>query len=151
MKNSSDIIKSLQNKPQFSKLSKYKCIDTIQSIFSPPLQKMIKFAYIKNHTLFFVLNHPGAKQEFDNNIQSIKSALKFHTPSECEGDNIEDIKAFVTHSPTLHKDLHVQTKAKKNQTYKERSSGNFTISVHDDKLKALIRSIQNIIKENNDT
>ena len=151
MKNSSDIINSLQNKPQFSKLSKYKCIDKIQSIFSPPLQKMIKFAYIKNHTLFFVLNHPGAKQEFDNNIQSIKSALKFYTPSECEDDNIQDIKAFVTHSPTSHKDLHVGIKAKEIETYKERSSGNFSISVKDEKLKELIRSIQNIIKKNNDT
>ena len=147
MKNASNIINSLQNKPQFSKLSKYKCIHKIQSIFSPPLQKMIKFAYIKNNTLFFVLNHPGAKQEFDNNIQSIKSALKFHTPSECIEENIKDIKAFVTHTPSLH----VELKPKEIETYKERATGNFKIAVHDDKLKELIQSIQNIIKENNDT
>ncbi len=151
MKNSSDILNSLQNKPQFSKLSHYKCIHKIQSVFSPPLQKMIKFAYIKNNTLFFVLNHPGAKQEFDNNIQSIKSALKFHTPAECSDETITDIKAFVTHTPSLHVSTPADTEPKKVLSYKERSSGNFEIPVHDEKLKELIRSIQNIIKEKNDT
>ncbi len=150
MKNSSDILNSLQNKPQFSKLSHYKCIHKIQSIFSPPLQKMIKFAYIKNNTLFFVLNHPGAKQEFDNNIQSIKSALKFHTPQECSEEKITDIKAFVTHTPSLHVSIQPIEAAKKMLVYKERATGDFEIPVHDAKLKALILSIQNIIKEKND-
>ena len=151
MKNSSDILNSLQNKPQFSKLSHYKCIHKIQSVFSPPLQKMIKFAYIKNNTLFFVLNHPGAKQEFDNNIQGIKSALKFHTPQECSDETITDIKAFVTHTPSLHVSTQANTEPKKVLTYKERATGNFEIPVHDEKLRELIRSIQNIIKEKNDT
>jgi len=147
MKNASDIINSLQNKPQFTKLSYYKCINTIQSIFSPPLQKMIKFAYIKNKTLFFVLNHPGAKQEFDNNIQSIKSALKFYNPSECEENSILDIKAFVTHTPDKPKEEYViQT-----LHYKERANGNFNIEIKDEKLKALVQSIQKIIKEKHDT
>ncbi len=149
MKNSSDILNSLQNKPQFSKLSHYKCIYKIQSAFSEPLQKMIKFAYIKNNTLFFVLNHPGAKQEFDNNIQSIKSALKFHTPVECSHETITDIKAFVTHTPSLHKNT--IAKPKKIIAYKERATGNFEILVHDEKLKELMLSIQKIIKEKNDT
>jgi len=151
MKNSSEILNSLQNKPQFSKLSHYKCIHKIQSLFSPPLQKMIKFAYIKNNILFFVLNHPGAKQEFDNNIQSIKSALKFHTPKECSDEIITDIKAFVTHTPSLHVSTPANTKLKKVLTYKERATGNFEIPVHDEKLRELILSIQKIIKEKNDT
>ena len=145
MKNASDILNSLQNRPQFSKLSHYKCINKIQSLFSAPLQKMIKFAYIKNKILFFVLNHPGAKQEFDNNIQSIKSALKFYNPSECEENNIIDIKAFVTHTPT--KPL---TPAKKSvESYLERSSGSFDIKIEDENLRGLVQSIQKIIKEKN--
>jgi hypothetical protein len=108
---------------------------------------MIKFAYIKNSTLFFVLNHPGAKQEFDNNIQSIKSALKFYNPEECAQQNIEDIKAFVTHTPTkVFKEV-----VHKRESYPERSSGDFPVTVHDEKLKSLIHSIQKIIKENNAT
>ena len=147
MKNVSDILNSLQNKPQFSKLSHYKCISKIQSLFSPPLQKMVKFAYIKNNTLFFVLNHPGAKQEFDNNIQSIKSALKFYNPDECQANSIQDIKAFVTHTPAK-----VFTLEKiKVQRYPERSSGEFEINIHNQELKSLVESIQNIIKEKNAT
>jgi len=147
MKNVSDILNSLQNKPQFSKLSHYKCISRIQSLFSPPLQRMVKFAYIKNNTLFFVLNHPGAKQEFDNNIQSIKSALKFYNPDECQADNIQDIKAFVTHTPTKVFTL----EEIKVQRYPERSSGKFEINIHNQELKSLVESIQNIIKEKNAT
>ncbi len=147
MKNAGDILNSLHNKPQFSKLSHYKCIERIQSLFSAPLQKMVKFAYIKNNTLFFVLNHPGAKQEFDNNIDSIKSALKFCNPPECADETITDIKAFVTHTPIKKFSLQVP----KVQTYEERAKGEFDINIHDEKLRLLAESIKNIIKEKNAT
>ena len=120
----------------------------IQSIFSPALQKMIKFAYIKNDILFFVLNHPGAKQEFDNNIQSIKSALKFVSPEECTEVNVTDIKAFVTNKPIKKATLF---KTDSREEYKERATGNFKIDIKDEKLNSLIRSIQTIIKEKNDS
>jgi len=149
MKNAHDILKSLQNKPQFSKLTRYECIDRIKSLFSAPLQKMIKFAYIKNDTLFFVLNHPGAKQEFDNNIQSIKSALKFITPPECKESNIVDIRAFVTHTPIKNETTFHQSKSI--ERYLERAKGEFEITVTDQKLKSLLLSIKNIIKANNES
>ena len=150
MKNAGQIINSIQNKPQFSKLFYYKCIKTVQSMFTPPVQKMINFAYIKNNTLFFVFNHPVGKQEFDNNIQSIKSALNFHMPDECMDDEknlFNDIKAFVTHTP---KKLHVEVKQTKH-VYKERATGNIDIKIKDEKLNSLVRSIQEIIKAKNDT
>jgi hypothetical protein len=144
MKKASQIINSLQNKPQFSKLLKYKCIAKIQSMFMPLVQKMIKFAYIKNETLFFVFSHPAGKQEFDNSIQNIKSALKFHTPQECSENVIRDIKAFVTHTPPTQTQTPQQ---KKELFYPERAKGDFEITVHDEKLHTLITSIQKIIKE----
>ena len=145
MKNASQIINSIQSRPQFSKLSYYKCIKIVQSMFTPPIQRMINFAYIKNRTLFFVFNHPVGKQEFDNSIQSIKSALKFLMPQECKecDENLfDDIKAFVTHTPKKQEEKFKEIM----QVYKERSSGNFEINVHDEKLYSLIRSIQEIIK-----
>jgi hypothetical protein len=148
MKNSAQILNSIQHRPQFSKLSKYRCIKKIQSIFSPALQKMIKFAYIKNDILFFVLNHPGAKQEFDNNIQSIKSALKFVSPEECSEVTVTDIKAFVTNKPIKKTTLF---KTDSREEYTERATGNFKIDIKDEKLNSLIRSIQTIIKEKNDS
>jgi len=150
MKRAADIIKSIQNKPQFAKLSSFRCIDTIQRSFSPPLQKMIKFAYIKNSILFFVLNHPGAKQEFDNSIQSIKSALKFVAPKECEGMEIHDIRAFVSHTPTPSNTLQNITP----QTipyYQERAKGEFKILVKDEKLQQIFKTIQEIVKTRHDT
>ncbi|MCD6433856.1 MAG: DUF721 domain-containing protein [Sulfurimonas sp.] len=147
MKNASQIINSIQNRPQFSKLSKYSCIKKIQSIFTPALQKMIKFAYIKNNTLFFILNHPAAKQEFDNNIQNIKSALNFHMPEECSETLVEDIRVFVTHTPTKQ----TKTTLRKELRYKERASGDFDIKIKDEKLNQLVKSIQNIIKAKNDS
>jgi len=148
MKNARDIINSIQNRPQFSKLSRFKCIETIQLSFSAPLQKMIKFAYIKNDTLFFVLNHPGAKQEFDNNIQSIKSALKYVQPKECQEHNIKDIKAFVTHTPTRNND---QIQVKEPDHYPERAKGEFAITIADEKLQNVFKEIQKIIKEHNES
>ncbi len=142
MKNASQIINFIQNRPQFSKLSKYKCIKKIQSIFTPAVQKMIKFAYIKNNILFFVLNHPAGKQEFDNNIQSIKSALKLYKPDECKEIILDDIRAFVTHTPKIQ----IKSTIIKKEIYKERSLGNFEVNVKDEKLSELIKSIKDIIK-----
>lgn len=147
MKNAAQIIDSIQNSPRFSKLSHYKCIKIVQSMFTPPVQKMISFAYIKNRTLFFVFSHPVGKQEFDNSIQTIKSALKFYTPPEChECEEIifDDIKAFVTHTPRPREIPLQETQ----QSYPERSSGEFDINVKDEKLVSIIKSIQEIIKKN---
>ncbi|EHP29333.1 hypothetical protein SMGD1_0806 [Sulfurimonas gotlandica GD1] len=109
---------------------------------------MIKFAYFKNDILFFVLNHPGAKQEFDNNIQSIKSALKFVSPEECNEVTVTDIKAFVTNKP-IKKIALFQTNSK--ETYTERATGDIEVNIKDEKLNALVKSIQDIIKANNDS
>ena len=147
MKNATQIITSLQNKPQFSKLSKFKCINKIKSMFMPTFTRFVKFTYFQNNTLFFVLNHNAGKQEFDNNVQNIKSALNFHTPVECEDVLIEDIKAFVTHTPSKKE---VQEK-RVIQKYPERASGDIEVNIHDEKLNSLVKSIQNIIKENNES
>ncbi|QOP41930.1 hypothetical protein [Sulfurimonas marina] len=147
MKNATDIIKIIQNQPQFSKLSHFHCIKKIQSLFNLPLQKMVKFAYIKNQTLFFVLNHPGAKQEFDNNIQSIKSALKFVTPEECKELSINDIRAFVTHTPSFKPSKPLQKETA--PQYPERASGDISVDIQDERLNKLVKSIFDIIKEKN--
>jgi len=143
MKNANQIISTLQNKPQFSKLLKFKCINKIQSMFMPTFTRFVKFTYFQNNTLFFVLNHNAGKQEFDNNIQNIKSALNFYTPDECKGIIVEDIKAFVTHSPLKKQNKEKVVKI----TYPERATGKLEISIKDTKLNALVKSIQDIIKD----
>jgi len=147
MKNASQIITFIQNKPQFSKLSKFKCINKIKSMFMPTFTRFVKFAYFKNNTLFFVLNHNVGKQEFDNSVQNIKSALNFHMPKECEGNKIDDIKAFVTHSPIKKEPLEKRVIEK----YKERASGDIEVSIKNEKLNKLVKTIQDIIKHNNES
>ncbi len=148
MKTSTQILQFIQNRPQFSKLSKYRCIKKIQSLFSPALQRMIKFAYFKNDILFFVLNHPGAKQEFDNNIQNIKSALNFVQPDECKEIRVTNVKAFVTNKPIKKSSLFKSESIK--EVYKERASGDIKVDIKDEKLNRLVKSIQDIIKAKND-
>ena len=144
MKNASQIINIIQHKPQFSKLNKVKCIKKIQSLLVSPVQKMINFAYFKADTLYFVFNHPAGKQEFDNNIENIKNALKFAPPSECDGINIQDIRAFVTHTPKKAESKeHIEAQP----TYQERATGDFEVSIEDEKLSQLVKSIRDIIKD----
>jgi len=145
MKNATQILDSLQNKPQFSKLNRYKCIKKIESMFMPTFLRFVKFSYIKNETLFFVLNHNAGKQEFDNSIQNIKKALNLYAPKECEELAIKDIKAFITHTQVQE----TQTPVQIVQTYHERSSGEFSINIQDSHLNTLVQSIQRIIKEKN--
>lgn len=143
MKTANQIINFLQSKPQFSKLNRYRCIKKVESAFIPQLQKMVKFAYFKNDTLFFVLNHPAGKQEFDNSIENIKNALKFLNPIECNGILIKDIKAFVTHSPKQENSNIEIIK----QTYIERATGKVEVNIKDSKLNQLVKSIQEIISQ----
>jgi len=99
MKNASHILTSLRRKPQFSKLARFECIRRIQALFPPHLQRLIRYGYFHNGILYFVLSHPGAKQEFDNITASIKAPLKRYTPAECAETPPTDIRAFVTHTP----------------------------------------------------
>jgi len=147
MKNATQIITSLQNRPQFSKLLKFKCIDKIQSMFLPTFTRFVKFAYFQNNTLFFVLNHNAGKQEFDKSVQNIKSALNFHMPEECNENKIDDIKAFVTHTPLKKPDIQKITKL----YYIERASGDVNVDISDEKLNTLLKSIQKIIKDKNES
>jgi len=110
---------------------------------------MIKFAHFKNDILFFVLNHPDTKQELDNNIQNIKSALNFVQPDECKEISVTDTRVFATNKPikkiTLFENYSIR------EVYKERASGNIEVTIKDGKLNKLVKSIQDITKAKNDS
>jgi len=145
MKTAQDIVRSLQVQPQFQKLQHYGCIHKILSMFLPSTQRFVDFCYIKNTTLFVVLNHNAGKQEFDNSIKMIKDVLNHVTPDECEGINIQDIKAFVTYKPRKNKQQVITKKT--TSFYEERSRGDFFIKeFQNEEIKKLFVSIQEIIK-----
>jgi len=148
MKNAKDIVRSLQMQPQFTKLRNFRCIDTIMSMFLPTVRRFVDFCYIKNDTLFVVLNHNAGKQEFDNSIKMIKDVLKSLKPQECESLQINDIKAFVTHKRKQKSSaLFTPTTI---PLYQERSKGAFdTECFNDERLKNVALEIQSIIRKRN--
>ena len=143
MKKAHDILSSLQNQPQFKKLHNVRCIERILSVFLPTVQRFIEFGYIKNGTLFVVLNHNAGKQEFDNNIKMIKDLLKSVKIEECEGVHFSQIKAFVTNRPRRQKEPRKETVP----FYEERSHGEFDIDlITDEELRNIAKEIREIIK-----
>lgn len=145
MKNSQQILSSLRHKSQFKKLSNVFCIKKIQTLFPLPLQQMIVYGYIQNKTLYFVLSHPWAKQEFHNIIQSIKTPLKQFTPKECENIEITDIKAYVSHKP--NRNIEFYTGASDKEHFKERAQAQFTNNTTDTKLHAIFEEIRKILNK----
>lgn len=61
MKKMSEILNHLKNNPEFRKINTSFLIMKFIDILPLKLKKGIKFGYVKNKTLFFVLTHPVYK------------------------------------------------------------------------------------------
>ena len=146
MKKSSNIITHLKNQPLYNKLKTVKCFEKIRSLLPPRLSNAILFIYIKNDTLFFVLNHPGYKMEFNYNLNLIKRVLKELKKREvaCKDLVFRNIKTFVSNK--------IDFKEKKNEaeeklTYNERAAGDFEIKTDNPNLKKIFQNIKTIIRD----
>jgi len=113
-------------------------------LFPPHLQRLVRYGYLHNNILYYVLSHPGAKQEFDLIIGSIKTPLKLHPPEECSGMQWNDIRAFVSHKRPPR---NVLKKVPTVYDYKERSHAAFTNKTKHAKLHRIIEQIRNIIDD----
>jgi len=146
MKKAQEILSSLQAQPRFEKLHTLACIKRILSLFLPTLQRFVEFGYIKNGTLFVVLNHSAGKQEFDNSIKMIKEVLKEVKIEECSAVNFSDIRSFVTNKPRR------RSKIEQKRTvplYEERALGNFRLDVFkDEQLLEIAYEIREIVRNN---
>ncbi len=144
MKNSAQVLSHIVHQPQYKKLTQHQCINAIKALLPPHLQTMVSFAYVKHKVLYFVLTHPGAKQEFDIIIASIKTPLKQYPPQKCQEMDFDDIRAYVSHKP-----LTKMTEVKKETVplYEERSSGDFNNSVKDERLHNIIEKIRTSIHD----
>jgi len=151
MKNASHILASLRQKPSFSKLAHFECIRRIQGLFPPHLQRLVRYGYFHNKILYFVLSHPGAKQEFDNIIASIKAPLKQYTPPECRECLPEDIRAFVTHRAQLRKTEEQGWVRDSEVHYDERAKGRFDNTARHPELHRLIERIREHIHARTDS
>ena len=108
---------------------------------------MVSFAYVKHKVLYFVLSHPGAKQEFDLIIASIKTPLKHYPPQKCQEFDFDDIRAYVSHKPLTKM---TEVKQETVPLYEERSTGDFKNYVKDEKLHKIIEKIRKAIQTSAD-
>ena len=145
MKKSKDIIAHLINQPSFKKIVTQECIQNVMKILPPGVLIRIRFGYIKNQTLFFVLNHPGAKFEFDNIIKSIKKLL-IECINYCDTQaKVTDVKAFVTNKPQIQESSQESSHI---PTFQERAHATFANPFADPKMYALLEEIKAIIEKN---
>ncbi len=142
MKNSKQLVSHLRSQSAFTPLNNQACINSVKELLPPRLHRFILFGYIRHNIVFFALNHPGAKQEFDNIINSIKTPLKNMPPLSCKKFELYDIRAFVSHKKTMKFSL---TRPSYEQ-YEERANAEFSNEIKDEKLYQVFEDIRNIIK-----
>jgi hypothetical protein len=150
MKNAGQIITTLQHKPQFSKLIESSCIKRLKSSLLPSIQHNIKYGYIKNNTLYFVLTTRLNKLDIDSIINTIKMIL--NSPMILESDSflecldikIDDVKIYT--DPKPQKKFKLFTTQAHQQKYSERATGNLQVLIKDEKLNQLAQTILEIIK-----
>lgn len=151
MKSASQIITTIQYKPQYKRILQHKCVQKLKSVMLPTIQKSIKYGYIKDSKLHFVISSTLNKYDKDNIINTIKMILngkmieKNENLFECIGENIDDVIVKVDHKPLY--DFKPYTTNAHKLRYYEQASGNIPIDIKDEKLHALAQDIQDIIKE----
>ena len=136
MKKINEILSHLKNNPEFSKINTSFLIMKFIDVLPLKLKKGVKFGYIKNQTLYFVLTHPVYKMEFEYNKADIKSLLKSFKIA-----NVEDIGFFVTNI--------IEKKENNKEVivfYKERSYGIFENKAKDEYIFKKFEKIRELIK-----
>ena len=136
MKKINEILSHLKNNPEFSKINTSFLIKKFIEVLPLKLKKGVKFAYVKNQTLFFVLTHPVYKMEFEYNKADIKSLLKNFKIA-----NVEDIGFFITNVIEKKEEPKEPT-----PLYKERSYGIFENRAKDEYIFKKFEKIREIIK-----
>ena len=136
MKKFNEILSHLKNNPEFRKINTSILITKFIDVLPLKLKKGIKFGYVKNQTLFFVLTHPVYKMEFEYNKALIKSLLKNFKIA-----NVEDIGFFVTN--VIEKK---ESEKKEEPMYIERSYGIFENKAKDEMIFKKFEKIREIIK-----
>ncbi len=147
MKNASTILSHLTNQPQFRYLKQERCYKKYISLLSIKWQKAIAFIYIKNHTLFIAVTHPGFKMELNYNRDLLISLLKQLTSLDEACKIMQADKVAVFHSKyrsIVKEDASTSTIP----YYNELSSSHFSIKSLDLELQKKFKQIQQTIKDN---
>ncbi len=145
MKSAKSIIDHIRRLPLHSKVLEIACYEKVKSMLPKHLASAVLFIYKKNHTLYFVLNHPGMKMEFHYKHSLIKTLLNKlkQLDTNCKDIEIREIKSFVSNkAPTT-----AIAKPVIKRYYVEKSKAVFTNRARNPELHDLFESIRETLKE----
>ena len=145
MKTAKSIIEHLKHHPQNSKVLEIACYEKLKAMLPPHLAKAVMFIYQKNHTLYFVLNHPGMKMEFNYKHSLIKNLLNKlkEFDENCKDIAITEVKSFVSNKIPQKK---ISTPVL-NRYYREKSTGTFENRAKNEELKAIFENIKTMLAD----
>jgi hypothetical protein len=146
MKQAKFIISQLTSQPSLKKLEQIASYKKLLALLPSAYQNAVRFMYNKNDTLFFALEHPSFKMEFNYKKALIKNLLKelIKKDKSCVCIDAEELSFFITNKPS--KDA--KTPLKHQNIYKEKSLGAFENNVQDKKLNLLFEQIREIVCKN---
>ena len=149
MKTANQIISHLKSKPYLKNLQHVDCYNKLLSLLPKSIREFTRFIYQKNDTLFFVLEHPGIKMEFNYKSNLIKSILNklIEIDNECNFMKSNQIKAFVTNKNTLKE---ISDSKNHKLQYAERAMGEFEISAKNEEIREVLCRIKLSIKSSRD-
>jgi len=144
MKKANQIISHLKSKPYLKNLQHVDCYNKLLSLLPKSIREFTRFIYQKNGTLFFVLEHPGIKMEFNYKSNLIKSILNklIEIDNECDFMKSSEIKAFVTNKNTLKE---ISDSKNHKLRYAERSAGEFENSAKNEEIREVLEKIRTTI------
>ena len=148
MKSSKEIINHIVSKPSMKKAAHHRCFLKLKSLLPKRLQESILFIYKKNRTLFFVLNHPGVKMEFNYKVSLINTLLNKikEVDEKCADLDIKNIKTFVSNKIYENDSSFWENSA---PYYKERSKGEFKNLARNEDIRKILEEIRETIKNGN--
>jgi hypothetical protein len=135
MKKIDTILTHLKTNPIFKKLDTQSSLRKLTKLLPLNISRGIKFAYIKNDILHFVLTHPVYKMELKYNQDLIKTLL-----NKLNIQDIQDIKYFVTSNQKVEFAKYTPPK------YIEKSYGIFENHMKNEKLFEIVEDIRKNIK-----
>ena len=138
MKNINEILNHITNNPSYDKLNIFLEIKRFVNILPLKLKSGIKFVYIKNQTMHFVLTHQLFKVEFEHNKDTLKALLKMA--------DIKDVSNFVFFVSNSVDNLIKKNSENIDKKYIEKRVGIFKNREKDEKIFKKFESIREIIK-----
>lgn len=142
MKNIKSILSHLF--PRNSKFIEHNCFNKLVLLLPKKFKDHTLFCYKKSKTLFFVLDHPGIKMEFNYNLTLINELLNIvkKNSNECKNLNIKNIKVFVSNK----KFKKFRPKKTSLSYFKEEAKGEFINCAKDKEIRNIFEDIRKNIK-----